>query len=91
MLRGMRRPQDWLRQAELDREAVSHTRAGRHFEWATRARALDKHYMPARYPNSHPQGPTRPPMKDQGCDPDDKRTDARDTAVDAIGALERRC
>lgn len=95
----MRRPRDWLRQAELDLEAAGAVRAGGHFEWvcflaqqaaekAVKAahesegteawghsvagliaglddvpppvveagKALDKHYIPARYPNAHPQG-----------------------------------
>ena len=95
----MRRPGDWLRQAELDLDAARGAQAGRHFEWACflaqqaaekgvkaahesvgteawghsvaallagleavpedvvdAAKGLDKHYIPARYPNAHPQG-----------------------------------
>jgi HEPN domain-containing protein len=95
----MRRPQDWLRQAELDLAAATHAMAAAHYEWACfaaqqaaekaakaahealgteawghsvtellrglegvpadildAARALDKHYIPTRYPNSHPAG-----------------------------------
>jgi len=95
----MRRPGDWLRQADLDREAAGDASKQRHYEWAcflaqqsaekavkavhesggTEAwghsvaallagledvpervieagKALDKHYIPTRYPNSHPEG-----------------------------------
>lgn len=95
----MRRPGDWLRQAELDSEAAAVMKAAGHFEWACflaqqagekaakalhesqgteawghavagllagleevpeavmeAARALDKHYIPTRYPNTHPEG-----------------------------------
>lgn len=95
----MRRPDDWLRQAELDHHAARDARASGHYEWACflsqqagekavkaahesagdeawghsvaglleeldgvpdpvieAARALDKHYIPTRYPNSHPAG-----------------------------------
>jgi HEPN domain-containing protein len=96
----MRRPEDWLRQSELDLAAASDARRDGHFEWACflsqqsgekaaksafeaegaeasghsvaallaeldgvpaevldAGRELDKHYIPTRYPNSHPQGP----------------------------------
>ena len=95
----MRRPDDWIRQAELDLQAALDLRAGGHFEWACflaqqagekavksaheqsgaeawghsvaglleeledvaaevleAAKGLDKHYIPTRYPNSHPAG-----------------------------------
>lgn len=95
----MRRPQDWLRQAELDLDTARDTRERGRFEWTCflsqqsaekavkalhestgteawghsvagllsgledvpeevveAARALDKHYIPARYPNAHPEG-----------------------------------
>lgn len=95
----MRRPRDWLRQAELDARAASDASDQGHNEWAcflaqqaaekavkavhesegTEAwghsvgallagldavpdsvveagQALDKHYIPTRYPNSHPHG-----------------------------------
>ncbi|MDP8959427.1 MAG: HEPN domain-containing protein [Actinomycetota bacterium] len=95
----MRRPRDWLRQAELDLEAAGGAREGGHHEWACfaaqqgaekavkavhesmgteawghsvvglleglgdvppevveAAKDLDKHYIPARYPNAHPAG-----------------------------------
>jgi HEPN domain-containing protein len=96
----VRRPGDWLRQAELDRDAAGEMQRSGHFEWACflaqqaaekaakalheaagteswghaaggllagldeevpeavmeAARALDKHYVPTRYPNTHPEG-----------------------------------
>lgn len=95
----MRRPEDWLRQAELDLSAARTAESGGHFEWASflaqqsaekavkavhestgteawghsvsallgpldpvpesvveAAKGLDKHYIPARCPNSHPEG-----------------------------------
>jgi HEPN domain-containing protein len=95
----MRRPQDWLRQAELDLAAARDSLSAGHHEWACFAaqqaaekavkalhestgteawghsvvellrglkdvpgnvmdsgKALDKHYIPARYPNTHPAG-----------------------------------
>lgn len=50
-----------MRQADLDLAAARHAAAGEHFEWACflvldAARRLDKHYIGARYPNSHPAG-----------------------------------
>jgi HEPN domain-containing protein len=96
---GMRRANDWFRQAELDVDAAATVLAGDHPEWAcfiaqqaaekavkavheaegieawghsvaglvdalsdvpervsNAAKALDKHYIPARYPNAHPAG-----------------------------------
>ncbi len=95
----MRRPADWLRQADLDLSAAEDADRSRHYEWACflaqqsaekavkavhesfgteawghsvvgllaeldgvpeavidAAKGLDKHYIPARYPNSHPGG-----------------------------------
>ena len=95
----MRRPQDWLRQAELDVATARDNQRAGHHEWACFAaqqaaqkavkgfhestgteawghsvvellrglkdvpgdvmdsgKALDKHYIPARYPNTHPAG-----------------------------------
>jgi len=95
----MRRPYDWLRQAELDLAAARDALRANHHEWAwfaaqqaaekavkalhesagteawgrsvfellrglqdapagvlEAAKGLDKHYIPARYPNSHPAG-----------------------------------
>jgi HEPN domain-containing protein len=95
----LRRPGDWLRQAELDLAAAGDIEKAQHFEWACflaqqaaekaakaahesvgteawghsvagllagledvpdavmdAARSLDKHYIPARDPNSHPEG-----------------------------------
>lgn len=95
----MRRPEDWLRQADLDLGAAADARATGHYEWACflaqqagekaaksaheavgaeawghsvaglleelpdvpeavmeAAKGLDKHYVPTRYPNSHPAG-----------------------------------
>jgi HEPN domain-containing protein len=86
----MRRPQDWLRQAELDLAAARDSQSAGHHEWACFAaqqaadkagkalhesvgteawghsvvpgdvmdsgQALDKHYIPARYPSTHPAG-----------------------------------
>jgi HEPN domain-containing protein len=95
----MRRPDDWMRQAELDLAAARAMERSGHYEWACflsqqagekavkavhessgteawghsvaallgglddapeavveAAKGLDKHYIPARYPNSHPEG-----------------------------------
>lgn len=95
----MRRPDDWLRQGELDITAARDIAGLGHYEWACflaqqggekavkavhemegteawghsvaallgglqevpehvleAAKGLDKHYIPARYPNSHPVG-----------------------------------
>lgn len=95
----MRRPGDWLRQAELDLSAATDAERSGHYEWASflaqqssekavkavhesmgteawghsvvallaglaevpeavteAAKGLDKHYIPAGYPSSHPQG-----------------------------------
>jgi len=95
----MRRPDDWMRQAELDLAAARDIAATEHYEWACflaqqagekavkalheskgveawghtvagllggsidppeevldAAKALDRHYIPTRYPNTHPRG-----------------------------------
>lgn len=95
----MRRPADWLRQAELDLAAARDIAGSEHFEWACflaqqsaekaikalhesegteawghsvvgllaaiedvpeeiveGAKSLDRHYIPTRYPNTHPEG-----------------------------------
>jgi HEPN domain-containing protein len=95
----MRRPRDWLRQADLDLEAARGAAKQGHFEWACfiaqqagemaikavheadgveawghsvagllsgldrvppevvdAGKALDRHYVPTRYPNAQPEG-----------------------------------
>ena len=95
----VRRPHDWLRQAELDLAAARDLSATAHYEWACflcqqaaekgvkalhesqgieawghaivgllagveevpdevldAGRVLDRHYIPTRYPNTHPAG-----------------------------------
>jgi HEPN domain-containing protein len=51
------RARDWFAQAERDLEQAQDSRsAGRH-EWAVdRGKVLDTFSIPARYPNSHPEG-----------------------------------
>ncbi len=63
------RPRDWLKQAERDLVHARHSLAAETYEWACFAcqqaaekavkavyQHMDRHYIPARYPNAHPQG-----------------------------------